>query len=167
MRDFLNYLKYIELAAENLQFYLWLRDYTKRFNELSENEQALSQPWTKEDSERENQSRQKQLSPDTAAIFNGTDFHNGASARVAESEKQNPFFTPPGTPNDEMKRDAGASLDSYEGSLTFGGKKDHNDRATGAFQGAGLKWKPCELLTFLFFFRYPSLIVDSIHPAVP
>lgn len=163
----MNYLKYIELAAENLQFYLWLRDYTKRFNELPANEQALSQPWTKESNEPETPTRPKQPTADTAALFNGTDFSNGAAAQVVESEKHNPFFTPPRTPNDETKRDAGASLDSYEGSLPFGGKKDHNDRASGAFQGAGLKWKPCELLTFLFSFRHRSLIVDSIRPTLP
>ncbi|KAK6437152.1 hypothetical protein LTR95_006647, partial [Oleoguttula sp. CCFEE 5521] len=26
-RDFMNYLKYIEYSAENLQFFLWYRDY--------------------------------------------------------------------------------------------------------------------------------------------
>jgi hypothetical protein len=149
----MNYLKYIELAAENLQFYLWLRDYTKRFNELPMNEQALSLPWKKENNEPENQARPKQLSSDTAAVFKGTDFSTGATAGVVDSEKQNPFFTPPRTPNDEIRRDAGESLDSYEGSLTFGGKKDHNDRATGAFQSAGLKWKPCELLPCLSILR--------------
>ena len=40
----MQYLLYVEHAAENLQFYLWLRDYTERFNALSENEKALSPP---------------------------------------------------------------------------------------------------------------------------
>jgi hypothetical protein len=42
----MNFLKYIELSAENLQFFLWYRDYSKRFNELPASEKALSPEWT-------------------------------------------------------------------------------------------------------------------------
>lgn len=140
-RDFMNYLKYIELAAENLQFYLWFRSYTKRFNDLPDNEKALSPPWTAHDAEQE-QARPKRVSPETQAIFKGTDFAN--EPKIAENEK-NPFFTPPpGTPNSDLKRDGRSSIDSYDGSLTSGGKTDHTQRATGAFESAGLKWKPRE-----------------------
>ena len=38
----MDYLVYIAHDAENLQFYLWYRDYVKRFNRLRENEKALS-----------------------------------------------------------------------------------------------------------------------------
>jgi hypothetical protein len=38
----MDYLVYVEHNAENLQFYLWYKDYEKRFNALSENEKALS-----------------------------------------------------------------------------------------------------------------------------
>lgn len=142
-RDFMNYLKYIELAAENLQFFLWHRDYTKRFSELSEKDQVLSQPWEKENAESELQPRSKHLSPGMAAVFKGTDFSNEGGIRIAESEKHNPFFTPPRTPNSEMKRDGRGSIDSYEGSVaTLEGRIDHNDVAAGAFQSAGLKWDP-------------------------
>jgi hypothetical protein len=43
--DFMNYLIYVTHDAENLQFYLWLRDYTRRFNALPESEKALSPRW--------------------------------------------------------------------------------------------------------------------------
>ncbi|KAK2829840.1 hypothetical protein FQN49_007207 [Arthroderma sp. PD_2] len=46
--DFMNYLIYVERAAENLQFYLWYRDYIQRFAALSESHWALSPPWTEE-----------------------------------------------------------------------------------------------------------------------
>ena len=46
LEDFLDYLVYITHDAENLQFYLWLRDYTKRFNALPKSERALSPEWT-------------------------------------------------------------------------------------------------------------------------
>lgn len=45
----MDYLVYVECNAENLQFYLWLRDYTRRFNELPEHERRLSPEWTDED----------------------------------------------------------------------------------------------------------------------
>jgi hypothetical protein len=38
----MDYLVYIAHDAENLQFYLWYRDYEKRFNRLKQNEKALS-----------------------------------------------------------------------------------------------------------------------------
>jgi hypothetical protein len=137
----MNYLKYIELSAENLQFFLWFRSYAKRFNELPENEKALSPEWFG-DRETETPARPKQLSPETAAVFKGTDF--ATESRATESEKNNPFFTPPRTPNSDLKRDGGESLDSYDVSLTSGAKTDHAQRATGAFENAGLKWKPRE-----------------------
>lgn len=145
----MNYLKYIELSAENLQFFLWFRDYTKRFNDLPESEKALSAPWTDDDAEAENPARAKKLNPETAAVFKGTDFANENNITV--TEKSNPFFTPPRTPNGEAKRD-GESFDTYDESVTSsGGKVNHTQRASGAFESAGLKWKPCKFLTFYFF----------------
>jgi hypothetical protein len=44
----MDYLVYIEHNAENLQFYLWYRDYERRFNALPENEKALSPVWIPE-----------------------------------------------------------------------------------------------------------------------
>jgi hypothetical protein len=41
----MDYLVYIEHNAENLQFFLWYRDYERRFNALPEKERALSQEW--------------------------------------------------------------------------------------------------------------------------
>jgi len=138
----MNYLKYIELSAENLQFYLWFRSYTKRFNALPGSERVLSPEWFPEH-ESDTPARSKPISPDTAAIFKGTDFAN--EPKVADVDNANPFFTPPHTPNNDDKREPRESIDSYEPSLTTGGgRPDHALRATGAFEGAGLKWKPRE-----------------------
>lgn len=41
----MDYLIYIAHDAENLQFYLWLQDYTARFEALPEDEKALSPEW--------------------------------------------------------------------------------------------------------------------------
>ncbi|KAF2636401.1 hypothetical protein P280DRAFT_149716 [Massarina eburnea CBS 473.64] len=142
IRDFMNYLKYIELAAENLQFYLWFRTYTRRFNNLSAAEKALSPEWIPEHAESETPNRPKHLSPEAAAIFKGTDF--ASEPKVSEVSRENPFFeTPPRTPNSDVKREGSESIDSYDASMmSQGGRIDHNQRATGAFASAGLKWKP-------------------------
>ncbi|KAF2262318.1 hypothetical protein CC78DRAFT_318856 [Lojkania enalia] len=141
VRDFMNYLKYIELSAENLQFYLWFRDYCKRFDELPQGEKALAPEWFGENAEPENQTRPPRVSPETAAVFKGTDFAN--EPKVFETEKAtNPFFTPPRTPNSDNKNDDGYSIDSLDQSMSSGGKVNHTQRASGAFQSAGLKWKP-------------------------
>jgi hypothetical protein len=141
----MNYLKYIELSAENLQFYLWFRNYAKRFNDLPESEKALAPEWLPEQ-ESETPARPKRVSPETAAIFKGTDFAN--ESKVTEGEKRNnPFSTPPHTPNGDATRVGGESMDSYEGMsiTTGGGKSDHAIRASDAFETAGLKWKPRKL----------------------
>lgn len=137
----MNYLKYIELSAENLQFYLWFRSYAKRFNNLPESEKSLAPEWFPEH-ESDTPARTKGISPETAAIFRGTDFAN--EPKVTGTERRNPFSTPPHTPISDAKRDGGESIDSYEGGsmTTGGGKIDHAQRASGAFEGAGLKWKP-------------------------
>ena len=41
----MDYLIYVSHDAENLQFYLWLQDYTKRFDVLPSLEKSLSPEW--------------------------------------------------------------------------------------------------------------------------
>lgn len=58
LEDFMDYLVYVAHDAETLQFYLWLQDYTKRYNALRKEEQALSPAWTQTFEGRERQERQ-------------------------------------------------------------------------------------------------------------
>jgi hypothetical protein len=44
----MDYLVYIEYTAENLQFYLWYKDYVRRFDKLPAKEKALSPEWVPE-----------------------------------------------------------------------------------------------------------------------
>ncbi|KAF1917162.1 hypothetical protein BDU57DRAFT_517674 [Ampelomyces quisqualis] len=141
VRDFMNFLKYIELSAENLQFYLWYRDYSKRFNELPENEKALSPAWTGEKAATETKAASKPVNVDTNAILAGTDFATEAKMDDSEKGSSNPFFTPPRTPNSVERQEGEKSFDSYEDSLSTG-RVDHAKRASGAFESAGLQWKP-------------------------
>ncbi|KAH7392527.1 hypothetical protein BKA66DRAFT_510104 [Pyrenochaeta sp. MPI-SDFR-AT-0127] len=142
VRDFMNFLKYIELSAENLQFYLWFRDYSKRFNELPASEKVLSPEWTGDKSNvGESKIAPKAVSAEAAAILKGTDFASDAKINESDKSGSNPFFTPPRTPTSVDRREGGESLDSYDESMVTG-KVDHTKRAAGAFENAGLKWKP-------------------------
>ncbi|KAB2581048.1 putative regulator of g protein signaling superfamily protein [Lasiodiplodia theobromae] len=49
LRDFMDYLVYVTHDAENLQFYLWLQDYTERFNALKADRKTLSPEWNEEE----------------------------------------------------------------------------------------------------------------------
>ncbi|KAL8920217.1 MAG: hypothetical protein Q9208_006382 [Pyrenodesmia sp. 3 TL-2023] len=46
LQDFMDYLIYVSHDAENLQFWIWLQSYTKRFYAAPPSEQALSPPWS-------------------------------------------------------------------------------------------------------------------------
>ncbi len=149
-RDFMNYLVYIEHAAENLQFFLWYRDYTKRFSEQPANERALAPIWSVEQAEIDAQGRtgpaplKQQVSADTAAVFKGTDFAP-PSASVVEV-KGNPFNTPPRTPNNDRASTAPTERAWSDNASTLHSttNKSFHSKAVGAFEGADLKWQPCE-----------------------
>lgn len=140
----MNYLKYIEHAAENLQFFLWYREYTRRFEALPGNEKTLSPEWTLEQAETEALAAQTQprayptFNPETTAVFKDTDF--ASQPRIAESEKANPFHTPSRTSSGESKRiENGLPHPSSDLST----RSAYQRKAEGAFDDAGLKWQPC------------------------
>src|ERR1700759_1839321 len=88
-REFLNYLKYHEHSAENLQFFLWYQDYVKRFNELPASEQALAPEWTEAQAEAERREYRQQVkargpqNPVAEELFKNSDFEE--QAVVSES----------------------------------------------------------------------------------
>ena len=150
----MNYLIYIEHAAENLQFFLWFRDYSKRFSELPQSERALAPEWTAEQAEAEALATHvshaavvKKISPEAAAMFKGTDF---APTSVTVSEfRGNPFNTPPRTPIGDTGTQSPAKTPSEygwsdDGSTLKSSKKSFHNKTAGAFEGADMKWQPCE-----------------------
>ena len=144
----MNYLIYIEHAAENLQFFLWFRDYSKRFSELPLAQRILAPEWTAEQAEAEPQVMvKKNISPEIAAVFKGTDF---APPKVTVNEfGGNPCNTPPRTPIGETgKEELGRPMSEYgwsdDGSTLKSSKKSFMNTTAGAFEGADLKWQPCE-----------------------
>lgn len=154
----MNYLTYIEHAPENLQFFLWLKQYKEKFEQLPESEKALSKPWTMSQAESEKYMaehghRQMKVSADTASALKGTGLDNGP--KISESEKNNPFGTPERTPSEETDRAPMSVLGSENGrsdtrssgwlsDVQTQNSADTKKRATEAFGEAGQKLAPCK-----------------------
>lgn len=152
----MNYLKYIEHAPENLQFFLWLHQYTDKFEALPASERALSPEWTMsmQESEKlanEQKNRPMKVSADTAAALKGTGLDS--TPRITETEKPNPFGTPDRSPSEETDR-APMSFSSIQDdkssawmSMHTSSTEEAKKRAGDAFGEAGLKWQPCKLMS--------------------
>jgi hypothetical protein len=142
----MNYLKYIEHAAENLQFFLWYRDYCVRWESLPESEKALAPVWTAEQAEAElagpaHRAGHKRVNPKLAAVLKDTDFADGtAKSGVA---KVDPFTTPDRSSPDEKRGPMSDYGSSMGDETTLASSTAHHSVAARAFDDAGMKWKPC------------------------
>jgi len=140
VREFMNYLKYIEFSAENLQFFLWFRDYVKRFDQLPKSEQGLAPVWSAEQAEADAAANTSKPSAranrEVAEALKGTDFADG------KSHNADPFRTPAKTPSLEEKRDGMSEYGSSNGEYSQNSKNTHHTNAESAFEDAGMKWKP-------------------------
>lgn len=170
-RDFMHYLIYVEHSAENLQFYLWLLDYTARFKSLSPSDRVLSSEvvssaYSCTEVNNNSSSDNNITGPRHSKVvtkFFGDKFQSpNVQLSVPAPTKGNPFGTPL-----ETLMGAGASSYSFEKpsgngviapflseTSTLRGV-DHAAVAADAFQAVGMRWKPCELSPP--FFRGPSI----------
>ncbi|KAK5174884.1 uncharacterized protein LTR77_000020 [Saxophila tyrrhenica] len=146
IRDFMNYLRYIEYAPENLQFFLWLRDYSSRFSQLSPSEAVLSPEWTQAQAEAEaamqasSNKPVKRVNPEVAEVFRGTDF--AVDGKPKAIDNSDPFATPGKTPSLEDKREEMSEYGSSSGDRTVQSNSTHRSTADQAFEDAGMKVKP-------------------------
>lgn len=151
LRDFMDYLKYVSHDAENLQFYLWLKDYTKRFNELKASEKMLSPEWkpTGEEKKVEQQTTRRSkkiLSGGTTEInFDNLDAANKGTHNSGINLKGlkyvqsvATFSEPPTSPT--------ATVSDYNSfiSRSIHSQKSISEIADDANNSVGLKWQGCE-----------------------
>lgn len=134
----MDFLVYIEHDAENLQFYLWYRDYVKRWSELPQREQALAPEWTSEQAQhaRNEAMTEKKLNGDAAQILKGTDFE----PKVKKTgDAPNPFSTPPRTPSHEGRDSMAPSTVGWteDGSTLGNGMGNHQKKSANAFEEVG------------------------------
>jgi hypothetical protein len=153
----MNYLTYIEHSAENLQFFLWYRDYVKRFSEAKTADIGLAPVWTQAQHEAalqtvqiQSTTQKRMIKPESAAeIFQGTDFEK--VPKVTGNGSMDPFVTPPRTPAEALSGngsthpwDSTRGL-SEQGSLfntTPSNAESYHQLAGEAFVAAGMK-QPC------------------------
>ncbi|KAF2722233.1 hypothetical protein K431DRAFT_245546 [Polychaeton citri CBS 116435] len=160
-RDFLNYLKYIEHSAENLQFFLWFKDYQARWEQLPDSEKVLAPEWTHAQHEVEAAAPRPVTNPAVSDILKNTGFADSdPKVDVSERGDSDPFDTPPRSPGlqqqqqQEHYNDDGRPSDVYAPSNGDRNTFDSNANsgaptsftakavAEQAFEDAGLKWKP-------------------------
>jgi hypothetical protein len=153
----MNFLLYVENSAENLQFYLWYRDYVKRFDELPENEKKLSLEWIPEQPKPKLPTTAKstsdnEMSPDekreanaaVSAAIKGTDFDSKVKLTVHEVG-HNPFNTPPRTPIGDRESVAPSTAGWSEDASTImsGTGTSHTKKSADAFETAKT-FQPCK-----------------------
>lgn len=139
----MDFLVYIEHDAENLQFFLWYRDYLKRWSELPASEQALAPLWTPEKAQQVRSEimneKSAKLNGQAAQVLKGTDFDPKARKNI-NGDAPNPFNTPPRTPSNEAGRDsvAPSTVGWSEDNSTLGGSTTHHQKKTAnAFEEVG------------------------------
>ena len=140
----MNYLMYIEFAAENLQFYLWFRDYVKRFNALPENEKSLASPIDFEKQELEALASPKSprmpklMSKEVSTALSGTGF----ATPGATSEKNINPFEGAELPDETMSTRSPWGDDAS--TLQSSKRTDHRSLAANAYEAADVKVQPCK-----------------------
>lgn len=131
----MDFLVYIEHDAENLQFYLWYKDYVRRFEALSDYEKKLSPEWVPETTEppaltkdaEKNEGRKRNPPMDISDFNDMADFEADVKSKDGQSRTN-------------LSR-----ADSALGSPTAPSVLSNS---TGGRSGekpsqAGLKWQPC------------------------
>jgi len=149
----MNFLVYIEHAAENLQFFLWYKDYCTRFAKLPPAERGLAREWTLDLAETEalysqnikGQKKVKAEVTEVAEVFKGTDFEAKPKMNV-DQYGHNPFNTPPRTPtgNDRPSFTTNGSDGWTDNASTLKseGARSYNLKAAQAFEQAEAH-QPC------------------------
>lgn len=134
----MDFLVYIEHDAENLQFFMWYRDYLKRWNELPAKERALAPEWTSEQAQhaRNEAMTEKKLNSDAAQILKGTEFDNKVKKT---GDAPNPFNTPPRTPSHEGRDSMAPSTVGWteDGSTLGSTMVNHQKKTANAFEEVG------------------------------
>ncbi|KAH7158076.1 hypothetical protein B0J13DRAFT_188022 [Dactylonectria estremocensis] len=138
VRDFMTYLIYVEHAAENLQFYLWYKNYEKRFNEANTTDTKLAPEWTQAMQDdavakiRKENADNIRKEPKGTDIFKGTDFEKHGSDKLVDGA--NPFHTPP-----QSSRSDEGSMYTASHVAASSNPSSYQTQASEAFQAAGVR----------------------------
>lgn len=152
----MDYLVYIEYTAENLQFFLWYRDYVRRFEKLSEKEKALSPEWIPEPVEvptlgkdQENGSKMEKRGTVITVADDGYDSKGAALFNEDKPRHQSVF-------GDKGSMAAPSFIDPSVATSSIPSTAEVTAQA-------GLKWQPCRFIGF--FRKVIKLTLCSYYPA--
>ena len=140
----MNYLLYIEFSAENLQFYMWYRDYVKRFTNLSAKEKSLAPPVDTEKQDLEMTASPKSprtpkiVSREVAVVLAGTDFETPG---VKGDKNINPFDVAE-SPSEAVS--VISPWDDDASTLRSPKRADYQALAASAYEAADIKVQPCQ-----------------------
>ena len=144
----MDFSKYIERNPENLQFYLWYRDYLKRFDNLPDSERVLAPEWTIERANAEAEAarlegKRKEVSRTVAAILKVAE-GDGKTGKTAVSEiHPDPFKDPPRTPNTDHDSVAPSTAGWNDETSTLKTPMNPTKSAAAAFESVDAP-QPCK-----------------------
>ena len=147
LREFMDFSKYIERNPENLQFYLWHRDYLKRFDNLPDSERNLAPEWTVERANAEAEAarleeKPKKVNPTAAAVLKGTDFDTKPGKAAVSDVHPDPFKDPPQTPKTERDSMAPSNAGGDHDTSTLVTPMNPSKTAAAAFESVNVP-QPC------------------------
>ena len=156
-RDFIEYLLYVEHCAENLQFFLWYKDYAKRFENLSASEQCLSPEYTQSRpppiGEATNQPQQARTKTPKVTLAVQRFVDNAFAARSNKTiglAPPSPALSKPNSINPaDIFGSPGTSTTSGHLAFSFSGNTsidgiNYKQVTAEAFEEAEIKWQPCK-----------------------
>jgi hypothetical protein len=143
----MDFSRYIERNPENLQFYLWYRDYLKRFENLPNGERNLAPEWTIERANAEAEAarleeKSKKVNPTAAAVLKGTDFDTKTGKTTVSEVHPDPFKDPPRTPNTERDSMAPSTAGWNDDTSTLRTPMNPGKTAAAAFESVDAP-QPC------------------------
>jgi hypothetical protein len=126
----MDYLVYVEFNAENLQFYLWYKNYVRRFNALPDEEKDLSPTWVPEVKLPPKSEDQKEEKTE------------GESASLEDHDtKEVCGFGDDDIPSSPLARPASLAIHRVTSSMTTASYA--SSTADGSTR-TNLKWQPCK-----------------------
>ncbi|TID27624.1 regulator of G protein-like protein [Venturia nashicola] len=135
LEDFMDYLIYVAHDAETLQFYLWLKEYRKRYASLRREEQALSPEWQARPVE-DRKLTQKKEGTGSSGAFPVVDKESEMRMKDLSRAAKDVFDEPPMSPTATATDYESFITKSVDSQKTF---QEHSDDANTA---VGLKWQP-------------------------
>jgi hypothetical protein len=129
----MDFSRYIERNPENLQFYLWYRDYLKRWTIERANAEAEAARL---------EEKSKKVNPTAAAVLKGTDFDTKTGKTTVSEVHPDPFKDPPRTPNTERDSMAPSTAGWNDDTSTLRTPMNPGKTAAAAFESVDAP-QPC------------------------